>query len=156
MSSSHEPVAVPSNGPLEPPMEIKTEPLDEPAPQKPEDNEPNPTPWEFLTTPPDKDAMLKPRTDSPDALLSKVKIEQTEEVAAADDDKAIDPEAKTFIEALDHFGGLNKKAEQENYFYDQARYGEQMLFEENSLLGVGSEETVTPDGMWLYGFQIPD
>ena len=138
MSSSLEP----ASSTAEPSVEIKTEPSD--APAKPEENEANPTPWEFLTTPPDKDSLLKPRTDSPDALLSKVKVEASEVAPATDDDKAIDPEAKTFIEALDHFG--DSKTAQESYFYEQNRYSEQMLFEENSLLGVASEETVTPEG----------
>ena len=125
--------------------QIKAEPPEENATNTAYEVEPTPTPWEFLTTPPDKDAMLKPRNDSPETLfLSQVKEEEVEVSRPSDDDKVIDTEAKTFIEALDHLAG--HKSEQDNYFYDQNRYGEQLLFAENALLDVASEETVTPEG----------
>ena len=131
--------------PIEPIPDIKPEPVDESA-VRPDDSDLNPTPWEFLTTPPDRDIILKPRTESPDALfLNKVKVEHGDPNPSIDDDKALDPEAKNFIEALDHLTG--HKSEQDSYFYEQNRYGDQLLFAENALLDVASEETVTPDGM---------
>ncbi|KAL5268553.1 hypothetical protein ACHWQZ_G002432 [Mnemiopsis leidyi] len=129
---------------IEPLPGIKPEPVDEIS-SRPDESDLNPTPWEFLTTPPDRDTILKPRTESPDALfLNKVKVEHGEANTAIDDDKTLDPEAKTFIEALDHLAG--HKSEQDSYFYEQNRYGDQLLFAENALLDVASEETVTPDG----------
>ena len=133
--------------PIEPLPGIKPEPVDEIS-ARTDESDLNPTPWEFLTTPPDRDTILKPRTESPDALfLNKVKVEHGEANTAIDDDKTLDPEAKTFIEALDHLAG--HKSEQDSYFYEQNRYGDQLLFAENALLDVASEETVTPDGMFL-------
>ena len=128
-----------------PVSQIKAEPLEENATNIAYEVESTPTPWEFLTTPPDKDALLKPRNDSPEGLfLSPVKEEDSEVAQTSDEDKVIDTEAKTFIEALDHLAG--HKSEQDNYFYDQNRYGDQLLFAENALLDVASEETVTPEG----------
>lgn len=130
---------------IEPIPEIKPEPTDDNA-SRSDESELNPTPWEFLTTPPDKETILKPRTESPDALfLGKVKVDPEDPSPSLDDDKTlIDPESKTFIEALDHLTG--QKFEQDTYFIEQNGYGDQLLFAENALLDVASEETVTPDG----------
>lgn len=125
--------------------EIKIEQTEEPI--KTEEAESNLTPWEFLTTPPDKDTISKPRSENSDtsSLLPTIKPEENQTSDSIDNDRPMESEeAKNFIEALDHLAG--SKPEQDSYFYEQNRYGDQLLFSENSLLDVASEETVTPDG----------
>ena len=119
----------------------KEEPKVDPIEPAKDESEGGPTPWDFLTINPDTESSVK--KEGPDAplLLAKPDEKATEE---AEDDKTLDKDDRTFIEALDHLS--QNKAEQDSYFYEQGRYGEQILFPENALLDVASEETIDTEG----------
>lgn len=138
--SSPAAVAAESDQPVQAIPHIKEEPLDESSSSKTDDVEQIATPWQFLTNPPDKETINQTQSENPDTLLvTQIKDEPMETSTSAEDDKTLDTDAKTFIDALDHLD--TPKPEQDAYFY-----GEQMLFAENALLDVASEETVTPEG----------
>ena len=121
--------------------EIKPETATEPASK--DDTDDGHTPWDFLTVNPDTDATVK--RESPERPLALLVNKTDEKVTVENDteeDKAMDKDARTFIEALDHL----TEHKQDSYFYEQNRYGEPILFPEHALLDVASEETVTPEG----------
>ena len=145
--SSPAAVAAESDQPVQAIPHIKEEPLDESSSSKTDDVEQIATPWQFLTNPPDKETINQTQSENPDTLLvTQIKDEPMETSTSAEDDKTLDTDAKTFIDALDHLD--TPKPEQDAYFY-----GEQMLFAENALLDVASEETVTPEGITFKSFE---
>eukprot|EP00116_Pleurobrachia_bachei_P010043 sb/3470305/ len=138
-----DPPASQSPVPAESPSKEETKPETAPESVSKDDVEDGHTPWDFLTVNPDTDATVK--RESPERPLALLVNKSDEKVATendTEDDKAIDKDARTFIEALDHL----TEHKQDSYFYEQNRYGEQILFPEHALLDVGSEETVTPEG----------
>ena len=100
----------------------------------------NPEPWDFLTTPPGKESPLKSLEASTELDI------KTEVNNPSVEDKSLDSDSKKFIEALDHLSA--PKNEQMTFFYDQ------MLFTDNALLNVASEETLNPDGMQYSLFNL--
>ena len=97
--------------------------------------ESNPTPWDFLSKPPEKDSIMK-EEDIPEE--PPVKVEKLIEKPA------VEITDKTFIESLNDFE--ENKTNPDPYFYDQVRYGDQLMFPECALLEVASEETVSSEG----------
>lgn len=119
--------------PAENTVAVESDPVDKS--EESAEAESNPTPWDFLSKPPEKDAIMK-EEDIPEE--PPVKVEKLVEKPA------VEITDKTFIESLNDFE--ENKTNPDPYFYDQVRYGDQLMFPECALLEVASEETVSSEG----------
>lgn len=130
-NTAPEPLPVPVPLPEE---TTESESVDNVKSEESAEAESTPTPWDFLSKPPEKDSILK----------EEVVEELPVKVEKLVDKPAVELTDKTFIESLNDFP--ENKTNPDTYFYDQARYGDQLMFPECALLEVASEETVSSEG----------